>query len=131
MRTEFFAFHAEIDTIYKQISKTFLEHEKCGIVEIKYLSESEPYLAIRKKLPYKEIITMAYSKFKEYGLSMRMYKLTYAEKPKCRGSGGSFRSVGINDAYFAVMIYAIGVSTAILIYVMERMIKLSKINKQP
>ncbi|XP_065156870.1 uncharacterized protein [Atheta coriaria] len=65
MRTEFFAFHGERDTIYKQISKTYTEHEKCGLVEIKFFSEVEPHMFIRKKLYYKEIVAIAYRKFKK------------------------------------------------------------------
>lgn len=56
MRQGFFAFHCERGVAYKVIEDTFYEHEKCGLIEIDYLSQIEPWLPMQKHSPYKEII---------------------------------------------------------------------------
>jgi hypothetical protein len=35
---------------------TFFEHEKCALTEIEYLEFVAPYLSIKKRSPYKEIL---------------------------------------------------------------------------
>lgn len=48
--------HMEEGPAYKVVEDTFYEHEKCGLVEVDYLSVIEPWFVIQKHLPYKEII---------------------------------------------------------------------------
>lgn len=40
---------------YKFVGKYFQEGEKCGLKEIQYLQVIDPFLAVRKNTPYKEM----------------------------------------------------------------------------
>lgn len=46
----------EVGPGYKQIQETFLENEKCGLKEIDFLNQVDPWMGIVKNSPYKEII---------------------------------------------------------------------------
>lgn len=50
-----FAFHMEIGVGYKFVGKYFQESEKCGLKEIQYLQVIDPWLAVRKNTPFKEM----------------------------------------------------------------------------
>lgn len=56
MRTGYFAFHGEASPIYQTISKQFYEHEKCGLQLVQYVFFGHPWLAVKKKSAYKEIL---------------------------------------------------------------------------
>lgn len=56
MRQGTFAFHAELGPTYKVIEQTFYEHEKCGLVEMDFLGLPEPWVVVRKRSPFKELI---------------------------------------------------------------------------
>lgn len=56
MRRGLYAMHMEVGAGYKQIKDTFLEHEKCGLVEIPFIETIDPWFAIQKDSPYKEIL---------------------------------------------------------------------------
>lgn len=51
-----YAFHAEQGPIFREIEKTFYEHEKCGLVLIDYLGMTAPWVALPKRSPFKEVI---------------------------------------------------------------------------
>lgn len=51
-----FAFFMELRPGYKYIEDTFEEHEKCDIMEIEFLEVSDPWYAMRKFSPYKEML---------------------------------------------------------------------------
>lgn len=55
-RSGFFTFHMEIGTGYRLVKNTFFEHEKCNLIEINFIKMSDPWLAIEKNSPYKEMI---------------------------------------------------------------------------
>ncbi|KAI8435876.1 hypothetical protein MSG28_004084, partial [Choristoneura fumiferana] len=50
-----FAFHMETGVGYKFVGKYFQESEKCGLKEIQYLQVIDPWLAVRKNTPFKEM----------------------------------------------------------------------------
>lgn len=56
MRRGMYAFHMEPGTGYKVVERTFLESEKCGLIEIDFLRLANPWYAIQKDSPYKELI---------------------------------------------------------------------------
>lgn len=41
--------------IYREIEETFYEEEKCGLKEMRYLEIMEPYQAVQKNSPIKEM----------------------------------------------------------------------------
>lgn len=43
-------------SVYQKVEETFFEHEKCGLIGIDYINMIEPWVAIQKRLPYKEMI---------------------------------------------------------------------------
>lgn len=56
MKQGFFAFYVELGSGYDRIKQTFLEHEKCGLIEVPYSYMTNPWFAIQKYSPLKEII---------------------------------------------------------------------------
>ena len=56
VREGMFAFHIQTSPGYREIEATFFEKEKCGLVEIVYLGNSDPWCVIQKHSPYKEIL---------------------------------------------------------------------------
>lgn len=40
------------------MENTFSEHEKCDLGNIEYLKQSDPFVPIKKKSPYKEMIVV-------------------------------------------------------------------------
>lgn len=55
VRGGLYAFHTETATGYRDVQGTFQEHEKCGLIEMEYLQSLNPWHAIPKFSPYKEI----------------------------------------------------------------------------
>lgn len=51
-----FAFHVETALAYLAVQKTFAENEKCSLKEIDFLNELDPWMAMQKHSPYKEVI---------------------------------------------------------------------------
>lgn len=58
IRKGMFAFLMEETQVYKIMEDTFQEHEKCGLVSVRYLKFIDPYLAIQKNSPFKEILSV-------------------------------------------------------------------------
>lgn len=57
MRQGMYAFHVETGPGYNEVEKTFFEHEKCGLIEIKFIYyASDAWFAMQKHSPYKEIL---------------------------------------------------------------------------
>lgn len=56
LRQGMFAFHMETGPAYLQIAKTFMEHEKCGLVVIKFFDMGDTWHAFQKRSPYKEML---------------------------------------------------------------------------
>lgn len=56
MRKGMFAFHVSTGQGYDEVERTFLEYEKCGLVEIPFLGNVDTWSVIQKQSPYKEIL---------------------------------------------------------------------------
>lgn len=56
MREGMFAYHVSTGMGYDEVEQTFLENEKCGLVEISYLGNDDTWTAIQKNSPFKEIL---------------------------------------------------------------------------
>lgn len=68
MRKRMYAFHMELGTGYKHVINTFYEHEKCGLIEITYLRMTDPWQAIPKYSPFKEIFKVGSVQNRNYNL---------------------------------------------------------------
>lgn len=58
-------------------------------------------------------------KIEENGIQQRFYKKFYSEKPTCDNAGANFVIVGLNEVYFAFLVWIIGISISIGIYIIE------------
>ena len=56
VRRGLYAFIMEEASGYSIMEETYFEHEKCELVNIEYIKFSDPFIAIRKGSPYKEIL---------------------------------------------------------------------------
>lgn len=56
VRKGLFAFIMEDSRAYKIMEDTYLEHEKCDLTRVQFLNIAHPFLCIKKKSPYKEIL---------------------------------------------------------------------------
>lgn len=56
VRNGLYAFVVEETTAFSIMENTFFEHEKCELVSIEYLKFTDPFIMIRKRSPYKEIL---------------------------------------------------------------------------
>lgn len=56
IRKGLYALYGEETTIYKIMEDTFLEHEKCELVNIEYLKLSDPFMSLKKRSQFKELL---------------------------------------------------------------------------
>lgn len=109
----------EVGVGYKIVSELFQEDEKCGLQEIQYLQVVDPFYAVQKHSPYKELFKIGLLRLREHGLQERENARLYTKKPKCHSGGAKFISVGLIDTRPAFLIYIYGMCAAIVLVVME------------
>ncbi|CAH0701263.1 unnamed protein product [Spodoptera exigua] len=119
MQKKPFAFNMNTGTGYRIVSAIFQEHEKCGLQEIEYITNSNPWLCSRRLSPYGELFKVGYIRIQEHGLSDRENRLIYAKKPACTVMGGSFDSVNMVDFYPVCLILLYGMILAFLLLGVE------------
>nr|XP_053608005.1 uncharacterized protein LOC128673874 [Plodia interpunctella] len=129
MQKGLFAFHMETGVGYKFVGKYFKESEKCGLKEIQYLQVIDPWLAVRRDTPYKEIFKIGLKRIQEHGLQYRENHLLYEKRPKCSGRGSSFISVSMVDCYPALLILSYGMAISLVLLFLEILYKRIKITK--
>nr|QEI46874.1 ionotropic receptor 75q.2 [Galleria mellonella] len=122
IRKGLFAFHMETGVGYKFVGKYFHESEKCGLKEIQYLQVIDPWLAVRKNTPYKEMFKIGTKRIQEHGLQSRENRLLYEKRPKCSGSESSFVSVSMVDCYPALLILSYGTIISIGLMILENVV---------
>ncbi|XP_050352202.1 uncharacterized protein LOC126774709 [Nymphalis io] len=59
VRQGLFAFHSLMETVYRRIEETFLETEKCDLVEVDFMNALDPFVPIYKHSPYIELLRVA------------------------------------------------------------------------
>ncbi|XP_059610088.1 glutamate receptor 2-like [Phlebotomus argentipes] len=123
IRRGLFAFFSECAKSYQMIEETFYEHEKCGLMEIKYLFTTDPWLAIAKNSPYKEVMKVSLFKMKEFGVERRVESKLYTRKPVCSGKGQNFGSVRLIDCHMIVTIIISGYILSLFILLLEHLVK--------
>nr|ALM24940.1 ionotropic receptor 75q.2 [Athetis dissimilis] len=122
MRKGLFAFHMETGVGYKFVGKYFNEGEKCGLREIQYLQVIDPWLAVRKDTPFREMFKIGTKRIQEHGLQYRENLLMYKKRPKCSGGGSNFVSVSMVDCYPALLILSYGAIVALFLLALEILI---------
>ncbi|CAG9786220.1 unnamed protein product [Diatraea saccharalis] len=123
MRKGLFAFHMETGVGYKFVGKYFKEGEKCGLQEIQYLQVIDPWLAVRKNTPYKEMFKIGLKRIQEHGLQSRENRLLYEKRPKCSGRESNFVSVSMVDCYPALLILSYGCLLSLLLLFLELLVQ--------
>lgn len=119
IREGHFAFHMEVGVGYKLISELFQEDEKCGLQEIQYLQVVDPFYAVQKSSPYKELFKIGLLRLREHGIQERENSRLYTKRPKCHSAGAKFISVGLIDTRPAFLIYLYGMCGAIVLLIGE------------
>ncbi|XP_045473926.1 uncharacterized protein LOC123680189 [Harmonia axyridis] len=119
MRTEFFAFHTESTSAYKVIGDTFQESEKCKLQEISYATIIEPWIIATKNHSYKELMRVGFAHMREQGFYSAQRRRIFNEKPECTNKAGSFVSAGLIDTYAAFMLFGVGFTLAVVIFLAE------------
>ncbi|XP_050500152.1 uncharacterized protein LOC114335442 [Diabrotica virgifera virgifera] len=119
----FFAFHVELSSGYKVIADTFQENEKCGLKTIEFMNMLEPWVSIRKRSAYKEVIKVGLRKILEVGVQRRDVNRFYSNKPVCQNKGSNFGSAGLVDCYAAFLIYGIGIIFSVFLMVIEILVQ--------
>ncbi|KAG5862719.1 hypothetical protein JTB14_007499 [Gonioctena quinquepunctata] len=128
MQKGFFGFHVEVSGGYKVVADLFQEHEKCGLKEISYLNLIEPWLAMKKDSPYKEIFKVGMRKIHESGLQRREVNKLYLKKPVCHSKGSNFGSAGLLDCYAAFLLFGIGMGCSMTFFFLEFLVDKYKHN---
>nr|ARO70297.1 antennal ionotropic receptor 75q2 [Dendrolimus punctatus] len=121
MQNEPFAFNMYLGIGYRMVDKYFYEHEKCGLHEIAYIQESNPYIACRKNTPFMEIYKVGLFRIREHGIGRREESLLISKKPVCTARGGSFRSVNMIDCYPILLMLLYGMLISVSILALEKM----------
>lgn len=119
MQNGLYAFHMEYGVGYKVISETFFEDEKCSLREIKYLEVIDPWYAIRKKSPYRDLLKTGMLRMHEHGLQDRENFRMYTRKPKCSGNGAHFISASLIDTAPAIWVLLWGIGFGIVMFAVE------------
>nr|XP_034835556.1 ionotropic receptor 75a-like [Maniola hyperantus] len=123
VRKGLFAFHMELNPGYRLIQETFLEEEKCDLVEMDYLNEIDPWLPGQKRSPYKDLFKISFAKIRETGIQANIHRRLQVPKPHCSGSISTFSSVGITDMYPALIATLYGAFISVAVLILEIMYK--------
>nr|ARO70293.1 antennal ionotropic receptor 75p [Dendrolimus punctatus] len=56
IRQGLFAFHSIVEPVYRRVEETFLETEKCDLMEIDFLGSFDPFVPVKKDSPFLELL---------------------------------------------------------------------------
>lgn len=152
MQKGFYAFHMGLRTGYKAVERIFQEHEKCGLVEIKYLQNSFAMHVTPKNSPYKEIFKVrlvstwfgvgmtdliqlflhSFSLFKlhERGIQSLIFSQRGKRRPTCNSHAPRFESVRLVDCYAVALVFCYGIAASLILLFVEIILKKWKVIKK-
>ncbi|KAM3960278.1 LOW QUALITY PROTEIN: putative glutamate receptor [Aphomia sociella] len=131
IRQGLFAFHAIPEQVYRRIEQTFLDAEKCDLVEIDYLNWFDPFVPVKKGSPYLEILKVVFKQIRESGIHAGISKRMLVSKPHCSSKMAAFSSVGVRDIKAVLLLMIYGVTLSVFILLLEIIhYKLSKTKRQ-
>ncbi|CAG4961717.1 unnamed protein product [Parnassius apollo] len=122
LRTGLFAFQVEQGSGYDIISKTFTEHEKCGLKEIQAFKLPMVAVPIRRHSGYRDLLASRLRWQRETGMTARARCTWLAAAPRCAGGGAGFASVGLHDVLPALQALLIGFTLAALLLPFEALL---------
>ncbi|XP_013197356.2 glutamate receptor ionotropic, delta-1 [Amyelois transitella] len=119
IRQGLFAFHSIVEPVYRRIEKTFLESEKCDLVEVDYLNAFEPLVPVKKDSPYLELLRVVFKQIRETGVQSAVNRRFQIPKPRCSGQQAAFSSVGLLDLRPVCLLMVHGTLLSVAILFME------------
>nr|WPO56529.1 ionotropic receptor [Leucinodes orbonalis] len=119
IRRGLFAFHMESNPGYRLIQETYLEGEKCDLVEIDYINEIDPWVPGQKRSPFKDLFKINFMKIRESGVQWCLHRRLHVPRPRCSGSVATFSSVGFTDMLPAMLATLYGVMLAPAVLLLE------------
>ncbi|XP_072942895.1 probable glutamate receptor [Epargyreus clarus] len=117
IRQGLFAFHSIVEPVYRRIEETFLQQEKCDLMEVDFMKGFDPLVPVKKDSPYLELLRVVFKQLHESGIRSAQFERLQVAKPRCAYKVSSFSSVGIGDLQpvLVLMLYGIAVSCAIVV----------------
>ncbi|VVC93087.1 unnamed protein product, partial [Leptidea sinapis] len=130
IRQGLFAYHSMLEPVYRLAQETFLETEKCDLMEIDYMYARYPLVPIYKHSPYLELLRVALKRVKESGIQSALHRRHQVPKPKCTDNVSSFNSVGLLNLRPVVYFMLYGIAASVIILMIEIAVhKISADNK--
>ncbi|CAO1408592.1 unnamed protein product [Diamesa hyperborea] len=127
VRKGLYAFIMEESGAYKIMEDTYYEHQKCELLNIRYIELTHPFIMIQKRSPYKEILKVNIVKLMERGIQKRLLSKIYTKKPVCVNRQ-NFQSIGIDDCLPALLIIPYGCILALVVLGIENLMAWRKFN---
>nr|AII01128.1 ionotropic receptor [Dendrolimus kikuchii] len=119
IRQGLFAFHSIVEPVYRRVEETFLETEKCDLMEIDFLGSFDPFVPVKKDSPYLELLRVVFKRIRESGIASALAKRLQVEKPKCATKQTAFSSVGLVDFRPVLLLMVYGVAVSVTICLIE------------
>ncbi|XP_068620142.1 ionotropic receptor 75a-like [Battus philenor] len=118
IRKGLFGFHSIVEPVYRRVEQTFLEREKCDLVEIDFMMGLDPSVPVKKDSPYIELFRVSFKRIREVGLQSVLNKRLQVPKPQCTQKITAFNSVGLLDLHpiWALMLLGAATATSVLIF---------------
>ncbi|XP_047030841.1 glutamate receptor 1-like [Helicoverpa zea] len=131
IRQGLFAFHSIVEPVYMRIEQTFLETEKCDLMEVDFLNSYDSFVPVRKESPYLELLRVVFKQIRESGIQSALSKRLQVPKPHCTSKMSSFSSVGLMDMKPVLILMLYGVCLSVTIAAAEILVfKLSEHRKK-
>nr|XP_026493640.1 glutamate receptor 1-like [Vanessa tameamea] len=119
LRQGLFAFHSVMESVYRRVEETFLETEKCDLMEVDFMNALDPFVPIYKHSPYIELLRVAFKRIHESGIQMALQKRIDVPKPRCTEKMSAFSSVGLPNLRPVLLFMMYGIIASIVILVIE------------
>ncbi|XP_049877287.1 glutamate receptor 1-like [Pectinophora gossypiella] len=119
IRKGLFAFHSIVEPVYSRIENTFLENEKCDLMEIDFMNEFDPFTPVKKDSPYLELLRVVFKQIREFGVQSALNRRLQTPKPNCAEQGAAFSSVGLLDLKPVIFLMLYGIALSIVIVCVE------------
>ncbi|XP_063697766.1 probable glutamate receptor [Culicoides brevitarsis] len=120
LRNSSYAYFAEGGSLYTEMERTFFEGEKCNLNEIEYLEIIDPYQALKKNSPFREIMKTNLPKLREFGIQKVEVNRMITKRPQCVvASGSQFESVSLESVRGAILLLPFGALMATILFAGE------------
>ncbi|XP_053692153.1 glutamate receptor ionotropic, delta-2-like [Sabethes cyaneus] len=116
--SELFAYQGFTSQIYRRISNTFNDVEKCYLRELQFIHSDIGYLSVQRNFTLREHFNVGLMRMLEVGVYAKQYRMMVTEKPTCT-KGIMFRPLDLVDTKFAMKIAACGVAVATCVLLVE------------